>query len=118
MVGVLGTIAGQEIGAVGAREASGHIAKAFGGGKHSQEIARNIGSRVGRLAGGAIGGFLSPFETGGVVGKGRKRGSPVPILAHAGEVVLPLNSHATKAQMKTIEKNIRMKKQKTTSRFK
>ena len=118
MVGVVGAIVGQEAGAVGGREASGAIAKHFGVGKNGQEVARNVGSRVGRLAGGAIGGFLSPFATGGVVGKGKKRGTPVPILAHAGEVVLPLNTHATKAQIRTIEKNIRIKKQKTTSRFK
>ena len=70
MVGMVGAIVGQEAGAVGGREASGAIAKHFGVGKNGQEVARNVGSRVGRLAGGAIGGFLSPFATGGVVGKG------------------------------------------------
>ena len=118
MVGVVGAIVGQEAGAVGGRESAGAIAKHFGVGKNGQEVARNVGSRVGRLAGGAIGGFLSPFKTGGVVGKGKKRGTPVPILAHAGEVVLPLNTHATKTQLKTIEKNIRMKTKQSTHRFK
>ncbi len=118
MVGVVGGIVGSEFGSVGGREASGAIAKQFGAGRRGQEIARNIGSRVGRLVGGGIGGFLSPFETGGVVGKGKKRGAPVAILAHAGEVVLPLNAHATKTQMKTIEKNIRMKHKQSKQRFK
>lgn len=118
MVGVVGAIVGQEAGAVGGREASGAIAKHFGVGKNGQEVARNVGSRVGRLVGGGIGGFLSPFATGGVVGKGMKRGSPVPILAHAGEVVLPLNAKPTKKQMNVIEKNIKHKTYTSTHRFK
>jgi hypothetical protein len=117
-MGPVGAIVGQEIGGVAGREGATMIAKKLGAGKNGQEIARNIGNGVGRLLGGATGGFLSPFDTGGVVGKGKKRGSPVPILAHAGEVVLPLNAHVTKAQMKTIEKNVRLQKKKTNHRFK
>ena len=51
MVGVVGAIVGQEAGAVGGREASGAIAKHFGVGKNGQEVARNVGSRVGQSVG-------------------------------------------------------------------
>lgn len=117
-MGPVGLIVGQEVGGMAGREGASHIAKKLGAGKRGQEVARNIGSGVGRLFGGAAGGFLSPFETGGVVGKGKKRGTPIPILAHAGEVILPLNSRATKGQMNVIEKNIRMKTAHKTHRFK
>jgi hypothetical protein len=106
-MGVIGTIIGQEVGGVGGREASGAIAKKLGAGKAGQEVARNIGSGVGRFLGAGLG-ALAPFETGGVVGKGRKRGTPIPILAHAGEVVIPLNAQATKAQMKIIRRDKRL----------
>ncbi len=116
-MGPVGAIVGQEVGGVAGREGATKIAKAFGAGKNGQEIARNIGNGVGRLFGGAAGGFLSPFETGGVVGKGMKRGAPVPILAHAGEIVLPLNAKATKQQMKVIGRNIKHHTQVMKHRF-
>jgi len=67
MPGVIGAIVGQEAGAVGGREASGAIAKHFGVGKNGQEVARNVGSRVGRLAGR----FL-PLKLVGLLAKERK----------------------------------------------
>jgi len=104
-MGFIGGIIGSEIGKVGGRALGSAIGAKLAG-KNGKEAGSNIGEHLGR-AGGAFLGGLTPFETGGVVGKGKKRGSPIPILAHAGEVVLPLNAHATKQQIRTIEKNVR-----------
>jgi hypothetical protein len=103
-MGWAGGVIGSEIGKVGGREFGAAIGKRVAG-RRGQEIGGGIGSTFGRVAGAAVGGFLTPFETGGVV-PGR-RGAPMPILAHGGEVVLPLNAKVTKAQMKTIQRNKR-----------
>ena len=116
-MGFVGGVIGSEIGKVGGAHLGNVIGKKIAG-KKGGEIGNNIGSRLGQAGGAFAGSALIPFQTGGVVGKGLKRGAPTPILAHAGEVVLPLNTHATKAQMKTIEKNIRMKTKQPTHRFK
>jgi hypothetical protein len=104
-MGFIGGVVGAELGKEGGGMASTAIAKQLGAGKRGQRLAGNIGSKLGAAGGGFLGASLVPFKNGGVVGKGLKRGTPTPILAHAGEVVIPLNAKATKAQMKIIKLN-------------
>ena len=106
MVGFVGAVIGSEVGKVLGRESGAAIGKSVAG-RRGHEIGSGIGSRLGQAAGGFLGGALSPFETGGYV-QG-KRGSPVPILAHAGEFVVPLNAKATKAQKRIVAHNKRFK---------
>ncbi len=73
------------------------------GGKITKRLG--LGRQLGSIAGGALGSVVEPFKTGGKVGKGKKRGEPVLIMAHAGETVLPLNAKPTKTQKKFINKN-------------
>lgn len=75
-MGVFGSIGGS----IGGNILGGAIGAKLGGKK-----GRKLGEKYGALAGGA-GGALLPFEKGGVV-PGR-RGNPLPILAHSGEVIL------------------------------
>jgi len=67
------------------------LGKAFG----NADLGKNIGETVGGFGGG-----LLPFKKGGRV-KG-KRGKAVPIMAHAGEYVLPNSVKPTKAQVKAV----------------
>ena len=64
------------------------------------------------VAGEGAGAVLEPFATGGKVKgkKGTKKGQPVPILAHAGETVLPLNAKVTTEQKAIIAKNKKLAK--------
>ena len=79
-------------------------------------LAGAIGSKLfpiagvdGATLGSAIGGSsLIPFKTGGKV-PGR-RGRAMPILAHSGEIVLPLNARATRGQLRIIASNKRKAK--------
>lgn len=71
---------------------------------HTFHLPKNIGGAIG----GGIG-ALEPFKKGGYVGKGLKKGTPVPILAHAGEFVVPLNSKPTKKQVAVAKKNKKSK---------
>ena len=100
-MGFLGAILGQEGGAVGGREASGAIAKHFGAGKHGQEVARNVGSRVGRFLGGAAGSLL-PFRQGGYIPG--KPGMPHMIMGHNEEFILPVGVKPTKSQIQAVKK--------------
>ncbi len=68
---------------------------------HALHIPKNIGGAIGA----GLGATIEPFKTGGKIGKGKKRGEPVLIMAHAGETVLPLNTKPTKIQKKIINKN-------------
>ena len=79
-------------------------------------LAGAIGSNLlpipgvdGQMLGSAIGG-LAPFKTGGTVPG--KRGRARVILAHSGEIVLPLNCKATKGQRAIIARNKRNAKKK------
>ena len=74
------------------------------GGKIGGSAGANLGGKLGQIAGGAAGDLL-PFKTGGRVGKGMKKGTKTPILAHAGEFVLPLNAKPTAAQKKIVAQN-------------
>ncbi len=67
---------------------------------HAFHLPKNVGG----LVGGTLGTTLEPFQTGGYVKgkKGTKKGQAVPILAHAGEFVVPLNSKPTKKQKKQL----------------
>lgn len=71
-------------------------------------LPKKLTGALGLAAEGA-GAVLEPFATGGYVKgkKGTKKGQPVPILAHAGEFVVPLNAKPTKKQKKTVAKNKR-----------
>ena len=77
-------------------------------------LAGSIGSKLAPIPGvdgEALGGFLgslAPFKTGGKV-PGR-RGRAMPILAHSGEIVLPLNARATRGQLRIIASNKRKAK--------
>lgn len=51
------------------------------------KVGQSIGSILGGALGGAAGGYLLPFKKGGRVLA--KRGQPMPILAHGGEVIVP-----------------------------
>ena len=72
---------------------------------HAFHLPKNIGGAIG----GGLGATLEPFKNGGYVGKGKKKGTPVPILAHAGEFVVPLNGTVTNKQKKTVAKNKKTK---------
>ena len=86
-------------------------------GKHLGKLMgdENAGSAIGETLGGLGGGML-PFKKGGRV-KG-KRGKPVPIMAHAGEFVLPTSVKPTKAQIKAVNKLHAPKKAKKTKKAK
>ncbi len=77
-------------------------------------LAGSIGSKlipIPGVDGAALGGFLgglTGFKTGGTV-PGR-RGRPRAILAHSGEIVLPLNARATRGQLRIIASNKRKAK--------
>ncbi len=72
--------------------------------------ALHLPKNIGGVVGGGLGATLEPFKNGGYVGKGKKKGSPIPILAHAGEFVVPLNGKVTKKQKKIVAKNKKAKK--------
>jgi len=61
----------------------------------NEDLGRGIGEGIGGFAGG-----LTGFKKGGRV-KG-VRGRPVPIMAHAGEYILPTSVKPTKAQVKAV----------------
>lgn len=46
------------------------------------------------------------FAKGGVVGKGKKKGEPVPIVAHAGETVLPTDEKAGEEVFKPVTEKL------------
>jgi hypothetical protein len=82
---------GSQLGQLLGSEGGKYIGKALG----NEEIGRSIGGTLGGFAG-----KLLPFKKGGRV-KGVK-GRPVPIMAHAGEYVLPTSIKPTKAQVKAV----------------
>ena len=106
-MGFIGGVVGSEIGRMGGKELGQAIGKKVAG-RRGHEAGGNIGSTLGRAAGGFVGAALSPFATGGYV-QG-KRGAPTPILAHAGEFVVPLNAKATIAQKRIVAHNKRFKR--------
>ena len=67
------------------------LGKAFG----NADLGKIIGETVGGFGGGLLG-----FKKGGRV-KG-KRGKAVPIMAHAGEYILPVSVKPSKAQIKAV----------------
>lgn len=89
-------------------ELGGGIARTFKAGKRSEAAARNIGGEIGKYAAEAA--PLLFFETGGVVPGAR--GKPIKVIAHGGEVVLPLNAKPTAKQLKIIASNKRKEKKK------
>ena len=99
-LGGVGKSIGQEIG-------SG-LAHAFGAGKRSESASRNIGGEIGKYAAEAA--PLLFFEAGGVVPG--PRGKAIKVIAHGGEVVLPLNAKPTAKQLKIIASNKRKEKKK------
>jgi len=82
---------GSALGRLLGGEGGKFIGKALG----NEDIGRSIGETVGGYGGG-----LLPFKKGGRI-KGVK-GRPVPIMAHAGEYVLPSSIKPTKAQIKAV----------------
>ena len=82
---------GANLGRLLGGEAGKYIGKMAG----NEDIGRSIGEGFGGFAGG-----LTGFKKGGRV-KGVK-GRPVPIMAHAGEYVLPTSIKPTKAQVKAV----------------
>jgi hypothetical protein len=82
---------GSQLGQLLGSEGGKYIGKALG----NEDIGRSIGGTLGGFAG-----KLLPFKKGGRV-KGVK-GRPVPIMAHAGEYVLPTSVKPTKAQVKAV----------------
>ena len=80
----------------------------FLGSLAGKRLEKYLGSEsAGESAGGTAGAYLGamlPYKKGGVVGRGRRRGSPVPILAHAGEYILPVGVKPTLAQKKKVAK--------------
>jgi len=97
----IGKVLGSELGK-GVGSALGGIV----GGKKGRELGGKLGGSVGSIGGGSLG-VLAPFKNGGAVGKGKRKGTPVQILAHAGEFVLPANAKPTKAQKAIVAKNKR-----------
>jgi hypothetical protein len=82
---------GSALGRLLGGEGGKFIGKALG----NADLGKNIGETVGGFGGGLLG-----FKKGGRV-KG-KRGKAVPIMAHAGEYVLPTSVKPTKAQVKAV----------------
>lgn len=83
------------LGAIFGKSAGRSLGKAL-------HLPKQLTSALG-VAGEGAGAVLEPFATGGKV-KGKK-GKAVPVLAHGGEWVLPLNAPPTKAQKAIIKKN-------------
>ena len=74
----------------------GAAGKHYGGSK-GEDVGRHVGEYAGELAGG-----LLPFAKGGRV-PGAK-GKPRMIMAHGGEIVLPVGVKPTAAQKREIRK--------------
>ena len=105
-MGVFGAGIGSSLGGTLGTEADSALGKRIGGKKGGKLAGRILGGTlgaIGKIGGTMAGATLVPFKHGGKV-PGPK-GKPVPILAHAGEYILPLNSKPSKAQKAIVAKN-------------
>lgn len=80
-------------------ELAGGIVRTFGGSKHAQDAAKNIGGTLGEI-GAPLAGAALGFKKGGRVPG--KKGAPVKAIVHGGEFVLPNGVKPTKAQQKAV----------------
>jgi len=105
-MGVFGAGIGSSLGGTLGSEAGSALGHKIGGkkgGKLAGKILGGVLGSVGKVGGGLAGATLTPFAHGGKI-PGHK-GKPVPILAHAGEYILPHNAKPTKAQKAIVAKN-------------
>ena len=104
-MGVFGAGIGSALGGTLGDSLGSSIGRRIGGKKNGKMAGKILGSTLGAVGkvGGGIAGALAPFKHGGKI-PGPK-GKPVPILAHAGEYILPLNSKPSKAQKAIVAKN-------------
>lgn len=102
-MGVIGAVIGKVLGS----EVGGKLGKKLDNGRGHR--AQKIGSALGSLGGAALG-SMAPFKNGGLIGG--SVGSPVPILAHGGEYVVPYNAvHLVPKTIKEIVKKNKKNKQ-------
>ncbi len=95
----------EKVGKTVGSELAGGVVHAFGGGKRAETAARNLGGTLGEVGAPLAGVALGAFKTGGKIAiKGKKKGAPVHIIAHQGEVILPIGVKPTIAQQKAIAK--------------
>lgn len=99
-MGVIGAVFGKVLG----NEVGSRLGKKLDAGRGHR--AERIGGGLGSLGGTALG-SLTPFETGGKINA--PRGVAVPILAHGGEFIVPVNAvHLIPKSIKKIVKKNKM----------